>query len=339
MVLATTALLGIAGSAQAQTLIASDDTYGVPFNQALEVEAFGVLDNDTLDGEPAGENGATAELISNVSHGTLSCPTDTLLDLCADGSFTYAPGPGFSGTDTFIYQAVSGAEIKQAAVTLTACSGGPMVFTCWQESSYLTKLAELGYSTFQEGFENDAVWGSVRSSISETNSAPSVTSMGITWETNHPAPPALNEITTGNGPARTGQWGVYDSGHGYASGTTQQCDEIVPPPPVPPPECLFKDGFTGTRQSGTLYGVGGFITGTTGANIAVILDVTNRIGLGKLPDPGHYFFSVIDTTGFTTFRVEETDGKVGQLRLVFGDDFTFGTRRSMPWIPLLLLDD
>ena len=29
--------------------------------------------------------------------------------------------------------------------------------------------------------------------------------------------------------------------------------------------------------------------------------------------------------GFETFRIEETDGKVGQARFVFGDDFTFGT--------------
>ena len=40
------------------------------------------------------------------------------------------------------------------------------------EAAYLAALATLGYSTFQEGFENDAVWGSVRSSIQGTNSAP-----------------------------------------------------------------------------------------------------------------------------------------------------------------------
>ena len=32
--------------------------------------------------------------------------------------------------------------------------------------------------------------------------------------------------------------------------------------------------------------------------------------------------------GFETFRIEETDGKVGQARFVFGDDFTFGTSLS-----------
>ena len=91
----------------------------------------------------------------------------------------------------FIYRAVSGMDTGDATVTLTACSGGPTVFTCWQEAPYLAKLGELGYRNFQEGFENDAVWGSVRS----PSTALSVLSQGITWQTNHPDPPASNEIT------------------------------------------------------------------------------------------------------------------------------------------------
>jgi len=94
-----------------------------------------------------------------------------------------------------------------------------------------------------------------------------------------------------------------------------------------------------------LRGAGGFFTGFTGANIVVILDGANQIGLGKLPDPGHHFFGVIDTNGFTGFEFRETDGKVGQERLIFGDDFTFGTVAPpmvsviIPSIQLLLLDN
>jgi hypothetical protein len=68
--------------AQAQTLVVLDDHYGIPFGQPLQVEASGVLDNDTLDGEPGGENGATAELASGPSHGLLQCPSDIELALC-----------------------------------------------------------------------------------------------------------------------------------------------------------------------------------------------------------------------------------------------------------------
>jgi hypothetical protein len=79
-----------AGSTHAQTLVANDDGYGVPFGEPLLVEPLGVLENDTLDGgDPAGENGATAELVSDVSHGTLV--------LSSDGSFTYTP-PGSAST-------------------------------------------------------------------------------------------------------------------------------------------------------------------------------------------------------------------------------------------------
>jgi hypothetical protein len=178
-------LLWVAAAAQAQTLVVVDDSYGVDFGQPLEVEAFGVLDNDTLDGENAGENGVTVETVpvSDVSHGTLV--------LNSDGSFSYTPGTSFTGTDSFIYRAVTGIVTGEATVTLTACSGGPTVFTCWQEAPYLAKLGELGYRNFQEGFENDAVWGSVRS----PSTALSVLSQGITWQTNHPDPPASNEIT------------------------------------------------------------------------------------------------------------------------------------------------
>jgi hypothetical protein len=48
------------GPSLAQELVAHDDVYGIPFGISLEVDPFGVLENDTLDGEPAGEAGAHA---------------------------------------------------------------------------------------------------------------------------------------------------------------------------------------------------------------------------------------------------------------------------------------
>lgn len=209
--------LFLGGPAQAATLKALDDSYGVPCGRPLQVEAFGVLGNDTIDSLPVGENGASAELVSDVGNGTLTCPSDASLALCPDGSFDYTPGPGFSGTDFFTYRTVFGADARTSAtVTLTACTGGPDVFACWQESSYLAKLAELGYATFSEGFEGTA-WDVARS----PHTAPSVTSQGITWTSNHPA---TNDITTGGGAARAGQYGTYDPDHGFATGTPLQCD-------------------------------------------------------------------------------------------------------------------
>ena len=63
-----------------------DDSYGIPASGVLLVEPFGVLDNDTLDGQNAGENGVTAKLHTNVTKGTLSCPAGGS-GICDDGSF------------------------------------------------------------------------------------------------------------------------------------------------------------------------------------------------------------------------------------------------------------
>ncbi|MDB5337226.1 MAG: repeat-containing protein [Planctomycetaceae bacterium] len=73
--------------------VAVNDVYAVAQNTTLNGTT--VLANDTdLDGDTIGQ----AQLQSNVSHGTLS--------LAADGSFTYTPNAGFTGTDSFSYLAI-----------------------------------------------------------------------------------------------------------------------------------------------------------------------------------------------------------------------------------------
>ncbi|MCU0305047.1 MAG: Ig-like domain-containing protein [Thermoanaerobaculales bacterium] len=271
----------------AQTLVAVDDSYGVPFADALVVEQPGVMSNDTYGGSPV--SGATVTLIDPPLEGALECESDPVTyDLCPDGSFMYMPGSSL----------------------------------CWSESAYLAQLGALGGAgLIQEGFEDDAVWGVTRSPMTE----PLVVSQGIRWESNHPDPPASNELTTGGGPARTGLWGLYDPEHGYATGTPAECDITNPPE-----HCLFKDGFTGTREAGggLLVGAGGYLKGSAQPNLSMYLDGGPRIGLGRLTVGGHQFFGVIDTGGFSSFRIEESDGKVGQERYVFGDDFILATATS-----------
>jgi len=302
----------VTGFAHAAVLVAVDDSYGIPQSQTLQIEPFGVLENDTLDDENAGESGATATLLSDVSKGTLTCP-GVGTGLCPDGSFEYTPGDGFDGTDSFVYQAeFSGDTSGPATVTLSACDGGPQIFSCWDETAFLAKLSELGYSTFQEGFET-AAWDTARSPVS----ANSITSQGIVWTSNHTA---TNNITTGSGPARTGTYGVFDPNHGVATGTETQCDIDNPPS-----HCLYHDGFSGSLLPGitALHGMGGYIAGTYGAKPAIVLDGTTEVGFGPVFDP--QFIGVIDASaaGFTHFEFRELDGKVGQALYIFGDDFTF----------------
>lgn len=301
-------------TAPAQTLVVADDHYGITFGKLLQVEASGVLDNDTLDGEPAGENGATAELVIGPLHGTLECPTDSMLALCPDGSFDYSPDANFPGSDSFEYLAVAGAVMSTATVTLSACAGGPLTYACWHKSAFLSLLTELGYSSFREGFEGNA-WDIARSPLT----ASSVTSKGITWTTNYPS---TNNITTGLGAVRTGSYGVYDPQHGFATGTTAQCDVDVPAE-----SCLYHDGFRGSRVPGqeNLHGVGGYTTGMYGNNMSIFLDDTLEIGFGDMPGNQHQFIGVIDDSpgGFRSYEFREMDGKVGQKFLIWGDDFFF----------------
>jgi len=299
---------------QAQTLIVQDDHYGIPFGRPLQVEASGVLDNDTFDGEPAGENGATAELVSGPGHGVLQCPSDIELALCPDGSFDYTPGDGFPGSDSFEYLAVTDNTSSSATVTLTACTGGPDLFACWHESAYLELLTDFGYASFWESFEGD-VWDIARSPYA----AASVTSQGIVWTTNHPV---TNNITTGTGPARTGLYGVFDPEHGFATGSPGICDVDVPPE-----HCLFHDGFSGSLlpSEDELHGVGGFITGTWGQKTSIFLNGATEIPFGNLPGYRDQFIGVVDasTAGFRSYEFRELDGTIGQAEYIWGDDFTF----------------
>lgn len=72
------------------------DSYATAFNTPLVVAAPGVLANDSNDGGGA----MTAQLVSSVTHGTLT--------LGAGGGFTYTPATGYSGADSFVYRVVDG---------------------------------------------------------------------------------------------------------------------------------------------------------------------------------------------------------------------------------------
>jgi adhesin/invasin len=100
------------GAPTAQNDPATPGDYTVDQDGQLVVSsAIGVLANDT---DPDGDN-LTAQLVPgpDVQNGTLTLNDD-------DGSFTYTPEPGFSGTDTFEYEAFDGqATSNVATVTIT----------------------------------------------------------------------------------------------------------------------------------------------------------------------------------------------------------------------------
>ena len=94
--------------------VAMGEPYTVQADSTLTVNAPGVLANDTdLDGGVL-----TAQLVGVPAHGALA--------LAANGSFAYTPGAGYSGPDSFTYQANDGqAASGTATVSLTVTPPPP----------------------------------------------------------------------------------------------------------------------------------------------------------------------------------------------------------------------
>src|SRR5262249_20698726 len=104
--------------------VANNDSYTTVQGQALTIAAPGVLGNDTsLSGNPL-----AAIKVSDPVNGTLA--------LSANGSFTYTPNAGFSGTDTFTYRATDGtftSHLASASISVTPPAGSSV--TIWSTSA------------------------------------------------------------------------------------------------------------------------------------------------------------------------------------------------------------
>jgi VCBS repeat-containing protein len=87
---------------------ASEDTYTIDEDTALNVDGPGVLANDSdVDGDS----------LKAVPDPDISCcPRYGSVTLNPDGSFVYTPNPGFNGTDTFYYRADDGSPNSDAAL-------------------------------------------------------------------------------------------------------------------------------------------------------------------------------------------------------------------------------
>lgn len=102
---------------------ATDDGYSTTQNNALNTSAPGVLANDTLNGAAIASYGKT----SGVEQTTLGVNTPTLqngtVSVNADGSFTYTPPNGFTGSDSFKYVLGNAGGSATATVTITVQGG------------------------------------------------------------------------------------------------------------------------------------------------------------------------------------------------------------------------
>lgn len=94
------------------TLKARDDAFSTKAGQELTVSDQGILRNDS---------GSPATLISHTA------PAHGSLDLNQDGSFSYKPAAGFTGTDTFNYTVSDAVKLYQTDLKPLATIGGVKV--------------------------------------------------------------------------------------------------------------------------------------------------------------------------------------------------------------------
>ena len=97
--------------------VATNDSFNTSFNTPLNVAASGVLGNDSDPQALA----LTAVLVSG--------PTNGLLTLNANGSFSYTPNANYYGFDSFTYQATDGKFPSNVATVSLIISGLPPVAT------------------------------------------------------------------------------------------------------------------------------------------------------------------------------------------------------------------
>lgn len=95
-------LLSLAPSLNSEP-VAINDSYPVGENQSLDIRAPGVLENDS----DADDDPLEASLVAE--------PTRGRVILNADGSFTYIPDFGVSGSDSFVYAVSDGVHSSNAA--------------------------------------------------------------------------------------------------------------------------------------------------------------------------------------------------------------------------------
>ncbi len=142
------------------TPVAAADSYTVAQDGLLTVTAAsGVLANDSdADGDTL-----TATLAGQPSHGSV-----TLAD---DGSFTYMPVSGYSGTDTFTYQAEDGSALSNVAtvtISVIAASENETPVAVGDaysvdEDSFLTLAASAGVLANDSDPDGDALTAQVAS--------------------------------------------------------------------------------------------------------------------------------------------------------------------------------
>ena len=189
----------------------------------------------------------------------------------------------------------------QAAVTTYCCDAAA-------EAAYRADLAGFAVQpdVLRESFE-DGPWVAVR-----TAPQPSVSNLGVTWSRLD----AGLRTSTGGGDVHDGSYLMfsYDVINGL-------------------PTHAIPDGYTLAADGSTLYGVGGWFTGTNAKLDFIVDSDPQRVdftGAEATVDASWKFLGFIETLGFGSLEIRTTDEVGNEIRIFFSDDFTLGVDTGIP---------
>lgn len=129
--------------------VANNDSYNVAEDTLLSVSATpaGVLVNDSDIDDVA----LTAQLVATTVNG--------VLNLNADGSFTYQPNPNFNGSDSFTYRASDGSDLSAivvVSITITPVNDPPSINAIKNQTINEQTLLQLTASATDPDLNNPA---------------------------------------------------------------------------------------------------------------------------------------------------------------------------------------
>ena len=246
------------------------DSFATPFGTPLVVPTPGVLGNDIPgDAGPA----LTATLLTPPVHGTL--------EFRADGSFTYVPAPGFSGTDTFLYEADRGTSRSNGAtVTIVTAPPVPPPAVAINDSYSTPAATPLVVAAPSGVLSNDS--GSGLSASLVTPPAHGTLMLNADGSFTYVPAPAFSGTDSF----------VYDDLKGaFRSNNALVTLTIVPAPLSSPPPIAAGDSFS-TTEGGTLaVPAPGVLANDTGAALGAALVQTTEHGTLTLRHDGSFVYA------------------------------------------------
>jgi hypothetical protein len=183
------------------------------------------------------------------------------------------------------------------------------------EASLLAAVGPGG--ALREGFEDDTVWGALRTPLFGEPHAAAVVAHGtLLFRSNHPSatPPSL--ITTSQGAAYEGQWAL----HAWPHGNPEAAGEQTP----------LRDGLE-LQSAVALRAAGGWFMGTHGGSLLLVVDGNESSALEAGPlDSSHRFYGVVVPERFYRIEFRETEGTVGDPKFLFVDYLALAAADDVP---------